>query len=234
MSVGSRAASAAPVVLAVTGFGLPYGVLASAAGFPEWLTVVMSLTVFAGSSQFAAVSVLGAGGSPVAAIVSGALLNSRYLATGTAAARVLPGGRARKFLLAQLVVDESYALGVGAGRAGEPDASMMVRSGVALWVGWALGSAAGALVGPVLGDPETLGLDAAFPALFVALLWPLLRGGDDDGAGTSPRAATRTRRVSPAVLAALTGALTALVLTPIAGAGVALAGAAFAGLLVYR
>jgi 4-azaleucine resistance transporter AzlC len=202
-------------VAAVSVFGVSYGVLARAAGLATWQLVLMSATVFAGSSQFAAVSILAAGGGGASAVVSGALLNARYLATGAAAARALPGGRGRRFLLAQLVVDESYALGVGAGEPGRPDAPTMVRAGTALYLGWVVGSAVGGLLGPVVGDPETLGLDAAFPALFVALLWPLL-----------------DRR--PAIRAALTGLAVAAVLLPVTSAGVALAGAAVAGVAVPR
>lgn len=204
-----------PVVAAVTVFGVSYGVLATAAGLAVWQAVLMSATVFAGSSQFAAVSVLAAGGAPAAAVVSGALLNARYLATGAAAARVLPGGRLRRFLLAQLVVDESYALAVAAGTPTRPERRTLLLSGTGLWVGWVAGSAVGGLLGPVVGEPTTLGLDAAFPALFVALLWPMLE-----------------RR--SAVTAAAVGLAAAAVLLPFTSPGVALAGAAVAGLVVTR
>ncbi|HEX7166213.1 MAG TPA: AzlC family ABC transporter permease [Acidimicrobiales bacterium] len=207
--------AAAPIVAAVGAIGVPYGVLAEASGFPAWLTVLLSMTVFAGSSQFALVSVLGAGGSPAAAVASAALLNTRYLATGTAAARVLPGGRLRRFALAQLVVDESYVLGAAEGTAHEPDADTTIVSGALLYAGWTAGSLVGALFGQVLGDPETVGLDAALPALFVALLFPVL-----------------TDR--PAVRSALAGLATAVVLTPLAGEGIALAAAAAAGLVAHR
>ena len=205
-----------PIVVAVSVFGVSYGVLAGAAGLPAWQAVLMSATVFAGSSQFAVVSVLGGGGSVASAVTAGALLNARYLATGAAAARVLEGGRVRRFLLAQLVVDESYALAVRAGSAERPDRATMLRAGVALWCGWVGGSILGGLVGPIVGEPERLGLDAAFPALFVALLWPLLDRW-------------------PPVRAALAGLAAAAVLLPLtASAGVALAGAAVAGLAVSR
>ncbi len=207
--------AAAPVVAAVTVFGVSYGVLAGGAGFPLWQTVLMSITVFAGSSQFAAVSILGGGGSAVAAVTAGALLNARYLATGAAVAQVLPGGRWKRFLLSQLVVDENYALAVGAGSPEQPDRRALVGSGVALWLGWGVGSAVGGLIGPAVGDPRTLGLDAAFPALFVALLWPLLHH-------------------RPAILAALAGLAAAMILLPLTSPGVALAGAAAAGLAVSR
>ncbi len=175
----------------------------------------MSATVFAGSSQFAAISILGAGGAPAAAVLSGALLNARYLATGAGAARVLPGGRWRRFFLAQLVVDESYALAAAAGPPGRPDPSVLVGAGAALWLGWVGGSAIGAVLGPVVGDPARFGLDAAFPALFVALLWPML-----DRAGL--------------VRSAIAGLAVAAVLLPFTSPGIALAGAAVAGLAATK
>lgn len=208
-------AAALPVTVAVGVFGLSYGVLAAAAGVPGWQAVLMSATVFAGSAQFAAVSVFAAGGSTAAIVLSGALLNSRYLATGIAAARTLPGGRLPRFVLAQLIVDESYGLGAAAGEPARPDARTMIVSGVMLWIAWVGCSAAGAALGPVVGDPTQLGLDAAFPALFVALLWPLLsRPGAAKAAGA--------------------GAVVAMVLTPFAPPGIPLAAAAIAGLLVAR
>ena len=203
------------MVAAVAVFGVSYGVLATSAGLATWQVLLMSAFVFAGSAQFAFVGVIAAGGGPAAAALSGALLNTRYLATGVAAARTLPGGRLRRFLAAQLVVDESFAMGVGAGSAARPDPRVMTVVGAVLWLGWFTGSFAGALIGPVLGEPETLGLDAAFPALFVALLWPLLDH-------------------RPAVRAALAGVVAALVLEPFVPSGLTLGGATVAGLIAYR
>ena len=207
-------ATIVPVAAAVGVFGVSYGVLATAAGVPAWEAVLMSILVFAGSAQFAAVSSLAAG-SPLGAVVSGVLLNSRYLATGAAAAGVLPGGRVRRFVLAQFVVDESFALGVSAGTPLRPDPRVLVTAGTAEWACWVAGAAVGAVLGPVLGDPRRLGLDAAFPALFVALLRPMLQ---------RPRAAR----------AAGAGLLAAAVLRPLVPPGVALAGAAAAGLIAHR
>ncbi|MDQ1446329.1 MAG: hypothetical protein QOI20_2793 [Acidimicrobiaceae bacterium] len=205
--------AALPVVTAVGVFGISYGVLGVAAGIPGWQLVVMSMTVFAGSSQFAAVSALGGAGGAIGAIVSGGLLNTRYLATGTAAGRVLPGGRIRRALLGQLVVDESYALGVAVGGPDSPDPDAMLAAGSMEWLAWVVGSAVGVLIGPVVGDPMRLGLDAAFPAMFVALLWPLL---DRPGA----------RRC------ALGGALAVAVVAPLAPGGLELAAAGVVGLIL--
>src|SRR2546423_15572125 len=113
--------AAAPIALAVFVFGASFGVLAVAARLPAWSVVLMSALVFAGSAQFAAIGVIAAGGSVLTAIFAGALLNLRFIATGIAVARSLPGARPIRALLAQIVVDESYALSVVAGEPGRPD-----------------------------------------------------------------------------------------------------------------
>jgi 4-azaleucine resistance transporter AzlC len=187
-----------PLVPAVLAFGASFGVLAHAAGMGPAASLVMSATTFAGSAQFAVVSVLGAGGTAAAAIVAAVLLNARYGPMGLAAADVFKGGALRRVLEAQLLVDESWAL---SNRDGRFDRRVMLGAGALLYLGWNAGTAIGVVAGDGLADPATLGLDTAFPALFLALLAPLLR--------------TRT-----AAAAALLGAGVALALTPLTPAGV--------------
>src|SRR3989440_4965402 len=207
--------TAAPLGLAVFVFGISFGVLAVAARLPGWAAVLMSALVFAGSAQFAALGVITAGGGVLTAIIAGALLNLRYVATGIAAAPSLPGGRLLRPVLAQLVIDESYALAVGAGEAGRPERRTLMLTGICIYVAWVGGTLAGVLLGPVLGDPRRLGLDAAFPACFVALMWPMLRGPH-------------------AVRCAIAGAIVALALAPFTPPGIPLAGAAIVGLWLAR
>jgi branched chain amino acid efflux pump len=158
----------------------------------------MSATTFAGSAQFAVVSVLGAGGTAAAAIGAAVLLNGRYVPMAVAASGAFRGGPVRRLLEAQLLVDESWAL---SSRDGGFDRKVLIGAGGLLYLGWNAGTAVGVIAGDSL-DPATLGLDAAFPALFLALLVPLLR-----------------HRSTP-VVAALLGAAIALALTPITPAGV--------------
>src|SRR2546421_540902 len=102
------------------------------------------------------------GGGLLAAVASGSLLNLRYVATGAAMRSVLTGGRVRRSVLGQLVTDESFALGVAAGRDGRPDRRVTLTTGAALWVVWLSSTTAGALLGPVLPDAAALGLDTVF------------------------------------------------------------------------
>src|SRR4051812_43652459 len=160
--------AAAPLAVAVAGFGISFGVLARAEGFGALAPVVMSITTFGGSAQFAAVSVLGAGGGVAAAVLAAVLLNSRYVPLGIAGAPVLRGALVRRLAQSQLVVDESWAIGHrGEGRF---DRHMLIGAGVLLYAAWVGGTTIGVLGGDALGDPSKLGLDAAFPALFLGLL----------------------------------------------------------------
>ncbi|MDQ4049316.1 MAG: AzlC family ABC transporter permease, partial [Actinomycetota bacterium] len=135
--------------MAVLAFGVSFGVLAQAAGFGRLAAVVMSATAFAGSSQFAAVSILGAGGGAAAAILAAVLLNSRYAPMGLAAAPALRGGAARRGAEAQLVVDEAWALASrGDGRF---DRSVLLGAGLVLYIAWVTGTALGVLAGEALG-----------------------------------------------------------------------------------
>jgi 4-azaleucine resistance transporter AzlC len=205
---GARAV--APLAVAVLGFGISFGVLARSAGMGWLAPIVMSATTFAGSAQFAAVSILGAGGTVAAAVAAAILLNLRYAPIGVSVAPWLGGPAWWRFLRAQLVVDESWA--VAAEGEGRFDARILVGAGLLLHVSWVAGTAIGVLGGQALGDPKTLGLDAAFPALFLALLLPQLRN----------------RRT---ILAAVLGGAIALALIPVAPAGVPIIAASAACLI---
>jgi 4-azaleucine resistance transporter AzlC len=156
-------------------FGVSFGVLATTAGLTLAQACVMSLLVFTGGSQFAAVGVVAAGGSTGAALGSALLLASRNAAYGVTLAPILHRlPLARRLVAAQLVIDESTAMATA-----QPDpqaaAGAFWATGLAVFVFWNLGTFVGAAAGSALGDPAALGLDAAFPAGFIALVAPHLR-----------------------------------------------------------
>ncbi|MEX2458868.1 MAG: AzlC family ABC transporter permease [Actinomycetota bacterium] len=164
---------ALPFALAVGAFGVSFGVLARAAGIGPLAATVMSGTTFAGSSQFAAVGTIEAGGAVASAIAAALLLNARYLAMGFTVAPALGGSRLRRFVTTQLMVDESWAIAhLGEGRY---DRHRLIGAGFLLYVAWVAGTLIGSLGADLVGDPEAFGLDAAFPALFLALMWPQLK-----------------------------------------------------------
>lgn len=202
--------AAAPIGVAALAFGVSFGVLARAAGMGRVAPVVMSVTTFAGSAQFAVASILGAGGGLVTAIVAAVLLNLRYGPIGLSAATTFEGPWWRRALTAQLIVDESWA--IAQRDDGRLDRNLLIGAGLLLLVGWTTGTVIGTFAGDLVGDPESLGLDAAFPALFLALLWS--------------QVGERSR-----LLAALGGAAIALVLMPFTGPGIPIVAASLACLV---
>jgi branched chain amino acid efflux pump len=203
----------APLALPAAAFAVSFGVLAQAAGMGRLAPVVMSVTTFAGSAQFAAASIVDENGAIAAAIAAAVFLNMRYAPIAISVAPLFRGPAWRRVLEAQLVVDESWAISNRGG--GRFDLGLLLGAGLVLYPVWVLGTVVGVVAGDLVGDPERLGLDAAFPALFLALLIPLLR----------------TRR---AVAAALGGAAVALALVPIAPAGIPIVAAAAVCLLGWR
>ncbi|GAA2772658.1 AzlC family ABC transporter permease [Streptomyces rameus] len=193
--------------------GVSFGAVSVAGGLPAWVPVLMSLVVYAGSAQFSAVGVLLAGGGPAAAVATGLLLNTRTAAFSLAVAEIIGSGRAARLLGAHLVTDETVAFALAQPEPARRRAFWIF--GLGLFAVWNLGVLAGALAGGALGDTARYGLDAAFPAILVALVLPALR------------ADATVRRC------ALLGAALALAVTPAVPAGVPVL-LALAGLLLHR
>ena len=203
----------APIGVAAFAFGASFGVLARAEGFGVAPPIVMSLTTFAGSAQFAAVSIIGAGGGLAAALIAAILLNVRYAPISISVAPGFRGSLPRRLLSSQLIVDESWAVASRGG--GRFDHRILIGAGLVLYISWPAGTAVGVVGGELLGDPQRLGLDAAFPALFLALLVHQLRA----------------RR---ALAAALAGAAIALALLPFTAPGIPIIAATAACLIGLR
>jgi 4-azaleucine resistance transporter AzlC len=209
---GLRDGVRAGVPFAIASFllALSFGVVAQGAGLSAGAAIAMSAIVFAGSAQFTAIAILGQGGTVAAAVLAAALVNSRFLPMGVAIGPSLPGGPLRRAAQGQAIVDASWGI---AGRGdGTFDRWLLFGSTAVQYLGWVGGTVAGALGGNILGDPQKLGLDAVYPAFFLALLIDELTD-------------RRSR-----IVAGL-GAVIALALVPLAPAGVPVLAASLAALL---
>jgi 4-azaleucine resistance transporter AzlC len=201
-----------PFGIAVFAIAISFGVLARPL-MGAVAPIVMSILVFSGSAQFGALAVLAAGGSTGAAIVAAVLLNARYLAMGLALAPSLRGRASSRAAFALTTVDASWAAASIGGGAFDP--WYMVGVSIPQYAGWVLGTVVGVFVGPRLGDPNALGLDALFPSFFISLLFAEARG---------------RRRLT----AAGGGAGIALALTPLVPAGLPILAAAAAAVAASR
>jgi 4-azaleucine resistance transporter AzlC len=178
--------------------GVSFGAIAVSGGLPPWVPIALSVLVFAGGAQFAAIGVVLSGGSPIAAVAAGLVLNARHLPYGFAVADVF-GRNWTRFTGAHLLIDEAVAFTL---QHDDPRRRRQTywTCGIALFVVWNLAVVVGAYAGSGIGDTGAYGLDAAFPTVILALVLPSLHDR-----------ATRN--------AALAGAAIAVAATPLLPAG---------------
>ena len=199
-----------PFAVAGALLAISFGVLANDTGLGAWGAIVMSAVVFGGSAQFASVGIYSTGGGLGTALLAATLVNSRFLPMGVALAPYLPGGPLRRALQGQPLVDPSWILARATD--GTFDRHVLFGASAAQYVTWVSGTAVGALVGTGDIDPDTLGVDAIFPAFFLILLLDELRRPGMRGV-------------------ALAGALIAVALVPLTPIGVPVVVASLAALV---
>lgn len=178
--------------------GVSFGAVSGSSGLSVAQTMVLSLVMFSGGSQFAFVGTV-ALGSAWAALPTSLLLAVRNTFYGVRLSKTLGRLGLRRLFVAQLVIDETTAMAV-AQRHPAAQRYAFYATGCIMFVLWQGGSLVGVLIGRGI-DAEVFGLDVAAPAAFLALLWPTL---------TTWRAR---------LVAVLAGAL-AFLLIPVAPAGV--------------
>ncbi|MGV4886165.1 AzlC family ABC transporter permease [Streptomyces viridosporus] len=141
-------------------------------------TCALSLLVFTGASQFALVGALAAGGGPFTAAAGAFFLGVRNAFYGLRLSQLLALPRMVRPFAAQWVIDETAAVSLA-----QPDRRSarigFLVTGLSLYLLWNLTTLLGALGAEAIGDTDAWGLDAAGPAVFLALLAPMLRTGTE-------------------------------------------------------
>ncbi|WP_261625070.1 AzlC family ABC transporter permease [Nesterenkonia marinintestina] len=162
------------IAAALTLYGVSFGALATASGFTFWQTVALSALLFSGGSQFAIIGVVASGGSGGAALGASTLLSARNTIYGVQMKTLLNPTGWRRYVAAQVTIDESAANAMVQTDHAESRRGFWV-TGIASYIGWNAATVFGAALGDVIGDPQSLGLDGAVVAAFLGLLWPRLR-----------------------------------------------------------
>ena len=162
------------VCLADAIVGVSFGAITVSSGLPVWLPMVLSVAVFAGAAQFMFVGLVASGGNPIAAAVTGLLVNVRHVPFGFAVGDLLGKGWARRVAGSHLMVDETVAFAL-LQRDPERRRAVYWACGISLFVCWNLGVMIGAFGGSLVKDTDAVGMDAAFPAVLLALVLPSLR-----------------------------------------------------------
>jgi len=206
------------VGLAVSLYGISFGALSVVLGFSVWQTMVLSLVMFSGASQFAVIGILASGGASAggAAIATAGLLGVRNGLYALRMSPVVGPGFLKRTIAAQLTVDESTAVAMS--QTDQRSARVgFWTTAIVLYLGWNSATLLGALLGNALGDVSAWGLDAVAAAAFLGLLWP------------------RLVTLEPVVVALGAGVLT-LLLVPVVPAGVPVLVVAMVaiGFAVYR
>jgi 4-azaleucine resistance transporter AzlC len=213
--IRSGVRAALPLVVPTLALGVSFGVLAEPV-MGSIAPIAMSILVISGGAQFAALSVLQAGGTAAAAIGAGLLMNARWLPMSFAVAPSLPGSTARRALESQTIVDASFVL---ASRSdGTFDRGMLIGATLPQFSSWIVGTAIGTFASGALGEPDRFGLDAVFPAFYLTLLADELREHGD-----------RTSGIAAAIACVVT-----LALLPFAPAGLPIIAASAAALIGLR
>ncbi len=162
------------IAIASGAYALSFGAIATTSGLSLLQTVSLSLLMFTGASQFALVGIIGSGGSVWAGAATAALLGTRNALYGVRLSSLLKVSGLRRFGAAQFVIDETTAMAIA--RDDENVGRFAFwATGLLLFAFWNLGTLIGALATNALPDPKVLGLDAAPPAAYLALLAPRLR-----------------------------------------------------------
>ncbi|GAB3650417.1 AzlC family ABC transporter permease [Glycomyces tarimensis] len=180
--------------------GAAFAALSTAHGVPWAITMGMSVFVYAGAAQFAALGVATAGGGALAVIATGLILNLRHIPYGMAVGHLYWDRWWTRLLGTQNLLDTTAAFALAVGDDLRRAKIVYWTTGAGNAIAWVIGNVAGILAGRSIGDPEALGMDAALPAIILALVLPSLRH-------------------SRTLLASLTGAAIALATSPFLPAG---------------
>jgi len=172
-AIQKGARRALPIVFGYAPIGAAYGLLAQQSGLSLWTTLGLSVFVYAGASQFMAVSMLSQGAE--AAVIAGTafIVNFRHvLMSASLSPRLASWTKRQRLALGALLTDESYAMHAVSFANGETGPSEAITLNVTAYVAWILTGVVGYELGAMIENPKAWGLDFALPAMFIGLLIP--------------------------------------------------------------
>lgn len=198
-----------PAMLAATPFAFLLGALAADKGLSVLEAGLMSALLFAGSAQFV---VLEAWASPAPWLALGAVacvVNLRHVFMSASMRRHMGGFAPGLRPLALLfLVDETWAFAEARAARGPLTPAYYAGLAALFYVNWVASGVAGAIAGPLIGDPRAYGFDFAFIAIFIGLILGFRsRPGFAVTVSSSALAATAVHMVWPGPLPVLAGAL---------------------------
>jgi 4-azaleucine resistance transporter AzlC len=153
-------------------FGLAYAVTARSAGLSVLETQLMSMIVFAGSSQFSGAGLFLVGATPITIILTTFIINVRHFLYGLSLGQKINLSWPQKLLTAHLLTDEAFGMTIANG---QYSFAYLLGAELSVFVSWNLSTLVGSLISQAIPDPLALGIDFIFPISFLAMLIPLLK-----------------------------------------------------------
>jgi len=173
-SIKKGAGWAAPIVLGYVPIGMAYGLLARQSGLGVWETLGLSILVYAGASQFIAVSMLSGGIDAAIIIGTVFVVNLRHVLMSASLSPMLASwDKLSRVSLGRMLTDESYVLHAVHFSGGEMDPAAAITLNVTAYLSWVLAGFAGYNLGNIIENPRAWGLDFALSAMFIGLLIPV-------------------------------------------------------------
>ena len=168
---GNGVRRAMPIVLGYVPIGFAYGVLAGKSGLSDANTLLMSLIVFAGSSQFIAVGLFASGTGPAAVILTTFVVNLRHMLMAASLAPFLSGWKKRHLAWFSFeLTDETFALHTAKANQLAECRLEALSLNMTAQASWVAGTVLGIVASGLIGDVKPLGLDYALAAMFIGLL----------------------------------------------------------------
>jgi 4-azaleucine resistance transporter AzlC len=206
------ARTALPILPGIAPFGLVAGIAAVESGLSPFIAVFMSLTIFAGASQFAAIQLIAAGAAPVVILLTVLVINLRFaMYSASLAPHLAHLGLARRLLAGFLVVDQVFAMAIVRYRSMPVEGKFPYYFGLGapIWLVWQLTTAAGAFLGAKV--PDSWSLEFTIPLMFLALLIISIRNAPMVVAAVVGGLVATLAQGMPFKLGIITGALSGIV-----------------------
>ncbi len=169
-----------PMILVFSTVGMTFSVLATQAGMPAWGILLMSFVVYAGAAQLAALQLLILGVSPLSIILTTAVINSRFLPmSASIAPHLRPLRLFERIAYAAQMTDASFAIHTVRFIDAPLRRLEIFTTHIVGHAAWMAGTVVGVVVGRSAIGFDRFAVDFALPAMFLALLMPLVRKRSD-------------------------------------------------------
>ena len=166
----------APVLLVYVAMGVTYGVSAVERGLSPFNAVLMSITVYAGTAQLVGIDMIGLSVPVISILITTLVINSRFFVMASGMAPNLGAySTVQRLAYGMQFTDATFAIHTARFASHRPGKVEIFTTNIVGHVVWVGATFAGVVIGQTIGNLDALAIDFAMPAMFIALLMPLIR-----------------------------------------------------------